>query len=177
MSRAVTRKRQSLFADLGPALARLREIRGLSQQVVAERAGINRATLSRWENGAYHPSSAAISRLLAVLDADEHDLLEVAERLRRERRGEPEPGEAPAARTASERVALLTAEFVEAVYAGQGEAWLKSMESLLAQLKLMQRYLERLKSVPAKPEGKEAEKGEKEGEAGVAAGEDGPGEG
>jgi transcriptional regulator with XRE-family HTH domain len=53
--------------DLGPALKRLREDRGLKQEAVAHVAGISTGTLSRTETGETNPSWSTVRRVAKAL--------------------------------------------------------------------------------------------------------------
>ena len=68
------RRDLSVFAGLGPALRRLRRLRGLSQRVLAEAAGVTRPMISAYERGRTTPSVETLDRLLAVLGASLADL-------------------------------------------------------------------------------------------------------
>ena len=57
-----------MFANLGPALARLRDLRGQSQAAVARAAGIGKSQLSKYENGKELPKMDSLERVLAALD-------------------------------------------------------------------------------------------------------------
>lgn len=53
---------------IGPVLRRLRTVRRIKQQTVAEIAGVTQATVSRWESGALNPSDAQMRRLRPLLE-------------------------------------------------------------------------------------------------------------
>lgn len=54
---------------VGPALRRIREVRGLTQRAVAKRAGLTPAMVSAYEKGHRLPSLRSLSYLLTALDA------------------------------------------------------------------------------------------------------------
>jgi transcriptional regulator with XRE-family HTH domain len=56
-----------LTALLATTLRRQRELRGLTQQGLAERAGVSQATITRIENGDRAPSTAMVEKLLGAL--------------------------------------------------------------------------------------------------------------
>lgn len=56
-----------VLVELGARLARLRKGRGLTQAEAAERAGLDRSTVSRAENGD-NPNLLTVVRLLRVYD-------------------------------------------------------------------------------------------------------------
>ena len=66
-----------LFAD---TLKKLRTGKGLSQQALAEKMYVTRATVSRWESGSRLPDAETIIRLSEVLGADVNALLNAAAR-------------------------------------------------------------------------------------------------
>ncbi len=57
-------------------LRALRERKVLTQQELAEKAGITRATLSRLEAGAENPYPSTIRKLAAALDVEPQRLME-----------------------------------------------------------------------------------------------------
>ena len=54
---------------LGKAIVQLRAMRGISQEVLAERVGRSEAAVSRWETGKATPSAWDLRMLCEVLDA------------------------------------------------------------------------------------------------------------
>lgn len=52
-----------------PKVRKLREGLGLSQQQLARRLGVARATVTRWENGTRRPSKVAELALRSVIEA------------------------------------------------------------------------------------------------------------
>jgi transcriptional regulator with XRE-family HTH domain len=86
------------MAELGARLAALRKAHGLTQQDVAERAALERRTVSRAENGE-NPTLETVLRLLRVygrLDALDSFLprpsLSPMDELRRRRKAGPDGG-------------------------------------------------------------------------------------
>lgn len=57
-----------MFANLGPALLRLRKLRGKSQSWVAQRARMGKSQLSKYEAGKELPRLETLERVLASLD-------------------------------------------------------------------------------------------------------------
>ena len=64
-----------LFAD---TLRKLRTEKGLSQIQLAKQMIVNKATISRWENGSRLPDAAMIARLSWILEVDAGTLLYAA---------------------------------------------------------------------------------------------------
>ena len=64
----MSRKSGINTAELGGAVRRRREARGLSLRDVAEQTGVSASTLSRIENGTGKPDADNIARLAAWLD-------------------------------------------------------------------------------------------------------------
>ena len=60
----------AVLPHFGSRLRRLRRLRGLKQDVVAEVAGVTQPTVSRWENGDLEPEAALADKLLAKLAGD-----------------------------------------------------------------------------------------------------------
>ena len=52
----------------------MRKHLGLSQEVLAERVGVSRPAVARWELGTFRPSKLAGKALLAFADANREDL-------------------------------------------------------------------------------------------------------
>lgn len=71
----------TLVEYLGPALAALRDMRGLSQGVVEERAGLAKNTLSKYETGRRRPEIGTLDRILEAIGADLFDLGRAAARV------------------------------------------------------------------------------------------------
>ena len=65
----------TLFAD---TLKKLRTKKGLTQHQLAELMFVNRATVTKWENGSRLPDAAMITRLARVLEVDAGALLSAA---------------------------------------------------------------------------------------------------
>jgi transcriptional regulator with XRE-family HTH domain len=69
----------------GDRVRELRTAQGLSQRALGQRVGVSFTYLSKVENGKMdfgdYPSEALIRRLAAALDADEGDLLLLAEKI------------------------------------------------------------------------------------------------
>lgn len=64
------------FSD---TLKRIRNEKGLSQQELADKVYVTRATVSRWESGNRLPDVVTISRLAKILDVDVNVLLTAAD--------------------------------------------------------------------------------------------------
>jgi transcriptional regulator with XRE-family HTH domain len=62
-------------AQLGAAIAGARTKAGLTQAELAQRAGLDEATVSALEQGQYRPAADELSRLAQALGVDELDLL------------------------------------------------------------------------------------------------------
>ena len=71
---------QYVSAMLGEILRREREAAGLSQQVLAKRAGINRSYLSELENDAKSPTVQLLMRLCGAMGISAGAVLTEAER-------------------------------------------------------------------------------------------------
>jgi len=56
-----------MFANLGPTLSLLRELRGKSQAKVAREAGIGKSQLSKYENGKELPKLDSLEKVLGAL--------------------------------------------------------------------------------------------------------------
>jgi len=57
------------LASVGPALRRIRQVRGLTQRDLAQRAGLTPAMVSSYERGKRLPSLRSLSYLLGALNA------------------------------------------------------------------------------------------------------------
>ncbi len=88
----------SYVQDFGANLKRLRKRRGLKQQDLAERLGVERPTVANWERGAKYPGLPLLVRLSEVLGVSVDALLG---------RQPPEVWEAPAAVAALEADPLV----------------------------------------------------------------------
>jgi len=60
----------------GKVLKKIREKRGLTQAVLADKVGVDRVTIARIESGARNPSMDLLQRLAKVLKVKVGDLLE-----------------------------------------------------------------------------------------------------
>ena len=60
--------KNGMFANLGPAFRRARELRGMSQAEVAREAGTGKSQLSKYEQGKELPKLESLERVLAVLN-------------------------------------------------------------------------------------------------------------
>lgn len=134
----------------GPAIRRLREARGLRQSDLAEQVKMNRASLSRLENGRVQPRPATVKKLLQALDVGEAELTRTIEGIRREKgeRAQPVPpgevvlsGERYSRKgtliTGKLREYLLLLEFLNATTKGEGEAWVEDMQSFVDEVRRM----------------------------------------
>ncbi len=61
-----------MFRNIGRAIALLRELRDLSQAAVANRAGIGKSQLSKYESGKELPKFDSLEKVLAALDVSPH---------------------------------------------------------------------------------------------------------
>jgi len=68
--------------SVGPALRRIRQVRGLTQRDLAQRAGLTPAMVSSYERGKRLPSLRSLSYLLAALHAHLWHLERTAHHLR-----------------------------------------------------------------------------------------------
>lgn len=60
-------------------LAHIRELRGLSQQQLADRIGANQATISKIESGAGNPTLSMINRIAKALDVEPNQLFSMGQ--------------------------------------------------------------------------------------------------
>lgn len=65
---------KSLTVD-GQALARVREVAGLTQGELAKKVGIDQSLISYWESGRRQPSATRFKKLCTALRVDADDLL------------------------------------------------------------------------------------------------------
>lgn len=63
-----------MFGNLGKALIRLRERKGVSQASVARAAGIGKSQLSKYEHGKELPKLESLERVLGALGASYFEL-------------------------------------------------------------------------------------------------------
>ena len=80
MARDVTFKNRDRFIQLGLMIATLRKMRGMSQEELAEKAGISRSHLSSIEapNKAYPFSLEVFYNLVDALEVEASDLIDVS---------------------------------------------------------------------------------------------------
>jgi transcriptional regulator with XRE-family HTH domain len=57
-------------------LRAIRERKALSQQELADRAGVSRVAIVRIENGASEPYPSTVRKLAAALNVEPHELME-----------------------------------------------------------------------------------------------------
>ena len=62
--------------SVGERIISLRTASSLSQGQLAERMGVSRQAVSKWENGAERPLRKYRVKLVKILDCSEDDLLE-----------------------------------------------------------------------------------------------------
>jgi len=63
-----------LFQGLGPAIAAIRQEKGLSQGQAARRAGVSETAFSHWERGARVPRAKGLAEILAGLKCTPYEL-------------------------------------------------------------------------------------------------------
>ena len=68
---------------LGPALRRLRQLRGMTQAQVGARASCTKAQVSAYERGRRLPWLTTLARLLDALECSVRDLLRAAAHVKR----------------------------------------------------------------------------------------------
>lgn len=90
-----------MFDFTSRALAWLRVERGLQQKELAERSGVGRAAISRYESGKASPSLENLGKLLEALGVGPRDFARCLERLREDIEGIPASGRRPARRRES----------------------------------------------------------------------------
>ena len=61
--------------NFGVRLKKLRKKAGLTQEELAEKAGVSNITISQWENGIYAPTMTRMKGLAQALNVPESDLL------------------------------------------------------------------------------------------------------
>ncbi len=61
--------------DLGMNIKRLREIKGYSQEMVAEKLGVSRQAVSKWENNISEPSTENLLRLSTLFNVEVDQLI------------------------------------------------------------------------------------------------------
>ena len=57
-------------------LQELRKMNGYSQEVLAEKLGVSRQSISKWERGVSYPDITLIPDICKYLDVNEHELIE-----------------------------------------------------------------------------------------------------
>jgi transcriptional regulator with XRE-family HTH domain len=62
-------------ARVGRTVRRLRQVRGLSQLALAERAGVTREYIARLEGGAHDPTLGTLRKLATALGVTPGDLI------------------------------------------------------------------------------------------------------
>ena len=75
MSGEVGFKNRDRFIQLGIAISTIRKMRGLSQEKLAELAGLHRTTLGTIENGKTSPTLDSIARIANALNLTISELL------------------------------------------------------------------------------------------------------
>jgi transcriptional regulator with XRE-family HTH domain len=74
---------RDLCDSLGTSVRRLREARQWSQEILAEKAGLNRSYVGEVERGKAVPSLLTLEKLAVALDLNTSDLLAHCERIHR----------------------------------------------------------------------------------------------
>lgn len=72
----------NLSGGLGLTVRRLRQEAGLSQEALADAAGLDRAYISGLERGRRNPTLASLTRIATALGVPLHDLMKEAEERR-----------------------------------------------------------------------------------------------
>lgn len=65
--------------SLGKRIRELRELRKLSQEKVAEKCGVEKSSVSRWETGGLSPSNKHLTQLAKVLEVNKSDFFTAPE--------------------------------------------------------------------------------------------------
>lgn len=79
----MAKRSRPTLVTLGSALRQLRRDRGLSQDRLANRAGVDRAYVGGIERAERHPTWEVVERLLAVLDVSWEEFGRALDRSRR----------------------------------------------------------------------------------------------
>jgi transcriptional regulator with XRE-family HTH domain len=93
-----------MFANLGKALFRIRELRGMSQAAIARKAEVGKSQLSKYESGKELPKLESLERVLGALQMDYFEFFRVLDAIDR---GEP-PGSRPTREEVDELFNKLT---------------------------------------------------------------------
>lgn len=71
----MTQEKQQMTSTFGVNVRRMRQLRKISQETLAQRCGIYRTYLSRIESGRANPSLLVIAALARALEMEPSDLL------------------------------------------------------------------------------------------------------